>query len=619
MSSGLRPDNPIIVSAFKTTLLHQAVVAVFILVAVALARQAVRLIEARRLAWSTAGGTAPGEGTGAAAQTLAEAPARRLLRVGVAGLWILDGLLQAQPQMPLGLTDQVIKPVAGTSPVWVQHVVNAGASIWSYHPIEAAAAAVWIEVGLGLWLLVAPRGAWSRLAGAASVSWALLVWVFGEAFGGLFSPGQSLLFGTPGSVLLYAVAGVLVALPERRWADRRLGRAILFVFGLFFLAMAVLQAWPGRGFWQGRRPGGGVGTLAQMVETMARTPQPRLFSSWVSAFGSFDVAHGFAVNAFVVGVLVAVGLLLLFGRTRALLVAVVATSVLGLATWVLVEDFGFFGGTGTDPNTMVPLVLLLAVGYVACTRVPAKAPAVASLAKARGRRVGLAAWWAGVVRQPSVLLGPFVAAGAAGIVVLGAAPMAVAAAQPEADPIIAQALGSAPQRTDFAARPFSLVDQHGTVVSLASLRGRTVALTFLDPVCVNDCPIIAQEFAQADALAGGARRHLAFVAVVANPLYRGPAYVDAFDRQEGLTAVGNWYFLTGSLAALRSAWSNYGIQVSYETGGAMVGHTELAFVIGPKGRVRAVLNTDPGPATGASTSSFADTLASTMGQVAGGG
>ena len=82
----------------------------------------------------------------------------------------------------------MIQPAAAPRPPWVQHVVNGGATIWTYHPI-AAAATVWIQIGIGVWLLVAPRGRWSRLGGAASVAWGLVVWVFGEAFGGIFAPG----------------------------------------------------------------------------------------------------------------------------------------------------------------------------------------------------------------------------------------------------------------------------------------------------------------------------------------------------------------------------------------------------------------------------------------------
>jgi len=42
--------------------------------------------------------------------------------------------------------------------------------------------------------------------------------------------------------------------------------------------------------------------------------------------------------------------------------------VLCLADWVLVEDLGFLGGLGTDPNSMIPFILLASGGYLALTR-----------------------------------------------------------------------------------------------------------------------------------------------------------------------------------------------------------------------------------------------------------
>ena len=185
-----------------------------------------------------------------------EPTARRLLRVGFGLLWIFDGILQAQASMPLGMAPQVIRPAAATAPAWVQHLVNVMATTWSYHPIAVPAATVWIQVGIGTWLLVAPLGRWSRLGGLASIAWGLAVWIFGEAFGGILAPGLTWMFGAPGAVLFYCVAGLLVALPERSWATPRLGRVILAVMGVFFVGMALLQAWPGRGFWQGRARSG---------------------------------------------------------------------------------------------------------------------------------------------------------------------------------------------------------------------------------------------------------------------------------------------------------------------------------------------------------------------------
>ena len=141
-----------------------------------------------------------------------------------------------------------------------------------------------------------------------------------------------------------------------------------------------------------------------------------------------------------------------------------------------------------------------------------------------------------------------------------------------------------------------------------------MALTFLDPVCTTDCPLIAQEFRQTDQQLGGQAVRVDFVAVVANPIYRTAAFTHAFDRQEGLTHLPNWYFLTGSLPALEHVWDSYGVLVSTETAGAMVAHSDLAFVIDPQGRERDALIDDPGP-TQQYASSFSSLLLSRINDV----
>jgi hypothetical protein len=45
---------------------------------------------------------------------------------------------------------------------------------------------------------------------------------------------------------------------------------------------------------------------------------------------------------------------------------------------VLVQDLGFLGGTGTDPNSMIPFILLAAGGYLALTRGQVTRPADAA-------------------------------------------------------------------------------------------------------------------------------------------------------------------------------------------------------------------------------------------------
>jgi cytochrome oxidase Cu insertion factor (SCO1/SenC/PrrC family) len=611
MNSGIDVSDPTVVAAFKAALVHQGLIALLIFALVGLAWVTVRT-------WTPMGAAA-----GTRGPVLAEPAWRRLLRIGFGLIWILDGILQAQPKMAIGLPSQVIEPIAGSSPRWVQQVVNWAGTNWSYHPMQAGASAVWIQVGIGLWLLVAARGPLSRLAGLVSVGWGLVVWVFGESFGGIFAPGLTWLFGAPGAVLIYAVAGALIALPERAWHSRRLGQLMTAGLGLFLVGMAVLQAWPGRGFWQGASHGQ-PGTLAGMTQTMAGTSQPGFLSAWINAFTAFDEAHGFAVNLVVVTALAVTGAAFLSGRPRLIRPVLIGFTVLCLADWVLIEDLGFLGGLGTDPNSMIPFVLLAAAGYLALVRAPAEAaePATEAAGPSWRDRVRLAL---DRVRPQAVRrsaaaasIQSVAAVGAVGLIVLGAAPMAVAQASPVADTILAESINGASTPVDFPAPAFSLTSQDGRAVTLASLHGKVVLLTFLDDTCSVDCPLIAQEFRQAGQLMSADTRQVELVAINYNPLYTQVSYIQAFDRQEGLVGVPNWLYLTGTPAQLQQVWQHYAVpQPIILPAGSMVGHGDYAFVIDQSGRMRQELDFDTGPGTQATKSSFAAELTDAAQQLLG--
>jgi cytochrome oxidase Cu insertion factor (SCO1/SenC/PrrC family) len=617
MNSGLNVGDPTVVAAFKAALLHQGLIALLIFAILGLAWLTVR-------AWLPAAAldSAGRVGGGTAAPAAAEPAWRQLLRIGFGLLWVLDGILQAQPKMAVGMPSQVIEPIAASSPRWVQQVVNWAGTSWSYHPMQAGAAAVWIQVGIGVWMLTAARGPLSRLAGLVSVGWGVVVWAFGESFGGIFAPGLTWTFGAPGAVLIYAVAGALIALPERTWRTPRLGRLTLAGTGLFLAGMAVLQAWPGRGFWQGTSHGQ-QGTLTGMVQTMASTPQPGFLSTWINAFASFDAAHGFAVNLFLVAALAVTGAAFLTGQPRLIRPVLIAFTVLCIADWVLIEDLGFLGGLGTDPNSMIPMALLAVAGYLALTRpLAAAVPAAARVPKAGWRdRVRLAR---DRVRPQAVRraiaaasIQSVASAGAVGVIILGAAPMAAAQASPVADTILAQAIDGSAAVYNHRAPAFSLTDQHGQAVTLASLRGKVVLLGFLDPVCSVDCPLMAQEFRQAAQLLAADSRRVTLVAINYNPLYTQVSYLQAFDRQEGLDALPNWLYLTGTRARLQQVWRGYGLPVQILPAGSMIGHGDYAFVIDQAGHIRQELDFNPGPGTTATKSSFAAELTGAAQQLLG--
>jgi cytochrome oxidase Cu insertion factor (SCO1/SenC/PrrC family) len=702
MNSTLSPASPILTSAFRSALLHQALIISLIFVLLFIAWGMTR---------TAFFGPTTETPAADAALTWREPRARTLLRVGFGIIWLFDGLLQAQPQMAGGLADQVVQPSASGSPGWVQSLVNFGVNSWDYHPIQAAAAAVWIQAGIGLWLLLAVRGRTARLAGLASVGWGLVVWVFGESFGGIFAPGLTVLFGAPGAALIYVVAGALLALPQRTWDDpRRIGRLLLGGMGVFFLGMALLQAWPGRGFWQGGTSAH-PGSLSGMIASMVSTPQPHPIYALVAGFGNFTLSHGLLVNLITVIALVFLGGGLLAAAARAdarlAKIVVIFGAVFCLADWLLVEDLGFFGGLGTDPNSMVPFIVLFTAGYLALAPAPADAVAQVRTSRLAGVLAGAAASPATAVEVPVMLAAPIpeesespapaagentrqdigdntgdataespeqttqetadkaeldegaaeptsaaepiadagepaaepesapapepahvpaqrgdgrarellrafagtplrvvVGLGALGIALVGAVPMAAASVNRTADPITAEAIAGSVGQADSPAANFTLTGQDGNQVSLASLRGKVVLLTFLDPVCTTDCPLIAQEMKSADAQLGSKASDTELVAVVANPTYLSVAYTKAFTEQEGFSQTPNWLYLTGSLKQLSQVWNAYGVEVEDLPAGAMAAHDDIMDVIDAQGNLREQISDDPGPGTNASESSF---------------
>jgi cytochrome oxidase Cu insertion factor (SCO1/SenC/PrrC family) len=623
MNNGLDPGDPSVIAAFRAAVLHQGIIAMLIFAVLSVAWVSVRAqpdgsrtgsagSTRHPLAWVRAGLWAYGEPAG-----------RQVLRIGFGLLWLADAALLTRPGMAAGLPSQVIGPAAVTSPAWVQHVAGWAGDTWSSQPVEVTSAGLWIEAGIGLWLLAAPRGTWSRLAGLASLAWGLVVWVFGESFGQIFAPGLSWLSGAPGAGLLYAVAGALLVLPPRFWRSPRLGQVLLGGLGVCLIGMAVLQAWPARGFWQGST-NGQPGTLADRVQTLAGAPQPHALSSLLSGFASLARAHGFAVNLVVVIALAATGLAFLTARRRVTGPALAAFGVLCLLAWVLTEDLGFLGNLGADPGSMIPMALLAVGGYLALTRVPAEqvqaeqvqaedvpaspAPAPAQTRWPNGWRTRLGP--AAVRRSlTAATFGTMASLGAVGVVLLGAVPMAAAQVTPAASVILAQSMDGAPNTMDAPAPGFTLTDQHGRQLSLAGLRGKVVLLTFLDPVCVTDCPLIAQEFRAAGQLLGASSRQVELVSVNLNPTYTQLAYVRAFDHAEGLDTVPNWHFVTSDPATLRQVWHAYGVASQNLPAGAMLGHSDIAFVVDRRGHLVQELNMDPGPGTAITKSSFAAELA----------
>jgi cytochrome oxidase Cu insertion factor (SCO1/SenC/PrrC family) len=137
-----------------------------------------------------------------------------------------------------------------------------------------------------------------------------------------------------------------------------------------------------------------------------------------------------------------------------------------------------------------------------------------------------------------------------------------------------------------AAPDFILTDQAGHTMSLASLRGRVVVLEFMDPHCTDICPLVSQEFAGAYRDLGAAAAHVVFIAVNVNRYHLQVADVAAFSREQRLSSIPSWHFVTGPYPSLRAVWQAYGVAVQAPGPDADVIHSSLMYFIDPQGRER---------------------------------
>ena len=139
---------------------------------------------------------------------------------------------------------------------------------------------------------------------------------------------------------------------------------------------------------------------------------------------------------------------------------------------------------------------------------------------------------------------------------------------------------------DVTAPGFTLTDQSGHTLSLAGFKGQAVVLEFMDPHCTDICPIVSQEFIDAYHDLGPAASHVVFVAVNVNAYHHGVADVAAFSREQRLTTIPSWHFLTGPVASLQAVWKAYHVYVQAPGPNADIVHTSVVYFIDPGGKER---------------------------------
>lgn len=133
---------------------------------------------------------------------------------------------------------------------------------------------------------------------------------------------------------------------------------------------------------------------------------------------------------------------------------------------------------------------------------------------------------------------------------------------------------------------FTLTDQQGHRMTLASLRGKVVVLQFMDPHCTDICPLVSQEFVDAYHDLGAQAGQVVFAAVNVNPYHTSVSAMAEYSRAHGLVTIPDWHFFTGPVPQLRSVWQGYHIAVNAPNPDADVQHTSAVYLIDQRGRER---------------------------------
>ena len=140
---------------------------------------------------------------------------------------------------------------------------------------------------------------------------------------------------------------------------------------------------------------------------------------------------------------------------------------------------------------------------------------------------------------------------------------------------------------------FTLTDgPTGQVITLSSLKGQVVLLTFLYTRCPDACPLTAETIRAARDTLGDTAKDVVFVAVSVDPQGDTPATTRQFVHDHNLD--GSLRYLIGPQAALSRVWQMYSVAQAGD--GANVLHSDAIYLIDKNARGRVLLHSDVTPA-----------------------
>jgi hypothetical protein len=319
---------------------------------------------------------------------------RRGIQLALGCLWLLDGLLQLQPQMfTSNFATGVIAPAAEGQPGLISVPMHFFMNLFLWQPALSNAGIAAVQIGLGLLILWKPT---AKVGLMLSVAWGLFVWIVGEGLSGLASGHAILLMGSPGAALIYVLLALGILPKTQKANDQRPAYWLMIAWAAIWTVGSIYQVLPGQNT---------VADVSSMISTNAEAAPHWLagvdngVADYINHFGtattppasSMQGMPGMSMNqptAIAVSssthqasgfwVLLLLALLQLIVAFAVFIpgfmrwLAVIIGSVLSIGFWVVGQSLGsYFTGLATDPNTG-PLLVLLGIAILGCTQRDAK-------------------------------------------------------------------------------------------------------------------------------------------------------------------------------------------------------------------------------------------------------
>jgi hypothetical protein len=289
---------------------------------------------------------------------------RKALQRILGALWLIDGLLQLQPQMfTMNMVNGIMRPMLQGQPGLIEPGLQFIVTQTTNHltAVNLVIAIVQILLGLGF-LLLSDR--WVKDVVMASIVWAFIVWFGGEGMSMLLTGQASILTGAPGAVLLYPLLGF--AIYARKKSDARsqgetrkagddglLSRGLLrYILSGFWFFAALLQMQ--RNWWQPGQISQAVGAMVGQggLNSVLVDPVLRQISN-VTA--NIEVP----LNIALIVVFLALGIGLAVVKEEQLRPFLIASIVTSVVFWYIAEAFGMIlTGMATDFNSGLLVVIM---------------------------------------------------------------------------------------------------------------------------------------------------------------------------------------------------------------------------------------------------------------------